>query len=146
MRSEYVLAIEGKVVKRAPENVNPKIATGEIEIYANTLKILSKSETPPFPIEDRSNVSEAIRLKYRYLDLRRPSMQKNLMTRFKITKVVRDFLNKNGFIEIETPLLIKSTPEGSKRLPCAKQNLSGQILCFTSISSNIQTTSYDFWI
>ncbi|MFV9567652.1 aspartate--tRNA ligase [Thermoanaerobacter mathranii] len=114
VRSEYVLAIEGKVVKRAPENVNPKIPTGEIEIYANTLKILSKSETPPFPIEDRSNVSEAIRLKYRYLDLRRPSMQKNLMTRFKITKVVRDFLNKNGFIEIETPLLIKSTPEGAR--------------------------------
>ncbi|MDI3501544.1 MAG: aspartyl-tRNA synthetase [Thermoanaerobacter sp.] len=114
VRSEYVLAIEGKVVKRAPENVNPKISTGEIEIYANTLKILSKSETPPFPIEDRSNVSEAIRLKYRYLDLRRPSMQKNLMTRFKITKVVRDFLNKNGFIEIETPLLIKSTPEGAR--------------------------------
>ncbi len=114
VRSEYVLAIEGKVVKRAPENVNPKIATGEIEIYANTLKILSRSETPPFPIEDRSNVSEAIRLKYRYLDLRRPSMQKNLMTRFKITKVVRDFLNKNGFIEIETPLLIKSTPEGAR--------------------------------
>jgi len=114
VRSEYVLAIEGKVVKRSPENVNPKISTGEIEIYANTLKILSKSETPPFPIEDRSNVSEAVRLKYRYLDLRRPSMQKNLMTRFKITKVVRDFLNKNGFIEIETPLLIKSTPEGAR--------------------------------
>jgi aspartyl-tRNA synthetase len=114
VRSEYVLAIEGKVVKRSPENVNPKISTGEIEIYANTLKILSKSETPPFPIEDRSNVSEAIRLKYRYLDLRRPSMQQNLMTRFKITKVVRDFLNKNGFIEIETPLLIKSTPEGAR--------------------------------
>ena len=114
VRSEYVLAIEGKVVKRSPENVNPKISTGEIEIYANTLKILSKSETPPFPIEDRSNVSEAIRLKYRYLDLRRPSMQKNLMTRFKMTKVVRDFLNKNGFIEIETPLLIKSTPEGAR--------------------------------
>lgn len=114
VRSEYVLAIEGKVVKRATENVNPKISTGEIEIYANTLKILSKSETPPFPIEDRSNVSEAIRLKYRYLDLRRPSMQQNLMTRFKITKVVRDFLNRNGFIEIETPLLIKSTPEGAR--------------------------------
>ncbi|SHE67013.1 aspartyl-tRNA synthetase [Thermoanaerobacter uzonensis DSM 18761] len=114
VRSEYVLAIEGKVVKRAPENVNSKISTGEIEIYANTLKILSKSETPPFPIEDRSNVSEAIRLKYRYLDLRRSLMQQNLMTRFKITKVVRDFLNRNGFIEIETPLLIKSTPEGAR--------------------------------
>ena len=114
VRSEYVLAIEGKVVKRTPENINPKIATGEIEIYADSLKILSKSETPPFPIEDKSNVSEAIRLKYRYLDLRRPSMQKNLMTRFKITQVVRDFLNRNGFIEVETPLLIKSTPEGAR--------------------------------
>ncbi|MDK2794020.1 MAG: aspartyl-tRNA synthetase, partial [Caldanaerobacter sp.] len=114
VRSEYVLAVEGEVVKRLPENVNPKIPTGEIEIYAKNLKILSKSETPPFPIEDRSNVSEAVRLKYRYLDLRRPSMQKNLITRFKLTQAVREFLNDNGFIEIETPMLIKSTPEGAR--------------------------------
>jgi aspartyl-tRNA synthetase len=114
VRSEYVLAVEGEVVKRLPENVNPKIPTGEIEIYAKNLKILSKSETPPFPIEDRSNVSEAVRLKYRYLDLRRPSMQRNLITRFKLTQAVREFLNDNGFIEIETPMLIKSTPEGAR--------------------------------
>ncbi|MBE3592477.1 MAG: aspartate--tRNA ligase [Thermoanaerobacter sp.] len=114
VRSEYVLAVEGEVVKRLPENVNSKIPTGEIEIYAKNLKILSKSETPPFPIEDRSNISEAVRLKYRYLDLRRPSMQKNLITRFKLTQAVREFLNDNGFIEIETPMLIKSTPEGAR--------------------------------
>jgi aspartyl-tRNA synthetase len=114
VRSEYVLAVEGEVVKRLPENVNPKIPTGEIEIYAKNLKILSKSETPPFPIEDRSNVAEAVRLKYRYLDLRRPSMQRNLITRFKLTQAVREFLNDNGFIEIETPMLIKSTPEGAR--------------------------------
>ncbi|MDP9751795.1 aspartate--tRNA ligase [Thermoanaerobacter pentosaceus] len=114
VRSEYVLAVEGEVVKRLPENVNPKIPTEEIEIYAKNLKILSKSETPPFPIEDRSNVSEAVRLKYRYLDLRRPSMQRNLITRFKLTQAVREFLNDNGFIEIETPMLIKSTPEGAR--------------------------------
>ncbi|HEY8361288.1 MAG TPA: aspartate--tRNA ligase [Tissierellaceae bacterium] len=114
VRSEYVLAVEGEVVKRLPENVNPQIPTGEIEIYAKNLKILSKSETPPFPIEDRSNVSEAVRLKYRYLDLRRPSMQRNLITRFKLTQAVREFLNDNGFIEIETPMLIKSTPGGAR--------------------------------
>ncbi|MGB9781319.1 aspartate--tRNA ligase [Caldanaerobacter sp.] len=114
VRNEYVLAVEGEVVKRLPENVNPKIPTGEIEIYAKNLKILSKSDTPPFPIEDRSNVSEAVRLKYRYLDLRRPSMQRNLITRFKLTQAVREFLNDNGFIEIETPMLIKSTPEGAR--------------------------------
>ncbi len=118
VRSEYVLAVEGEVVKRLPENVNPKIPTGEIEIYAKNLKILSKSETPPFPIEDRSNVSEAVRLKYRYLDLRRPSMQRNLITRFKLTQAVREFLNDNGFIEIETPMLIKSTPEGAGIILC----------------------------
>lgn len=114
VKSEYVLAVEGKVVKRADENINTKISTGEIEVHATMLKILSKSETPPFIIEDRNNVSESIRLKYRYLDLRRPSMQKTLMTRFEITKIVRDFLNEHGFIDIETPLLIKSTPEGAR--------------------------------
>lgn len=114
VRSEYVLAVEGKVVKRSDENINTKISTGEIEVHAMMLKILSKSETPPFIIEDRNNVSESIRLKYRYLDLRRPSMQKTLITRFKITKIVRDFLNEHGFIDIETPLLIKSTPEGAR--------------------------------
>lgn len=114
VRNEYVLAASGKVVKRSEENVNPNLETGNIEIYVNEFKILSKAETPPFMVEDRNNVSEAIRLKYRYLDLRRPSMQKILLTRYKITRIVRDFLDKNGFIDVETPLLIKSTPEGAR--------------------------------
>lgn len=114
VRNEYVLAVEGEVVRRADENINPNLKTGNIEVYVTTLKIFSKSETPPFMVEDRNNVSEAIRLKYRYIDLRRPSMQDILMTRYKITRIVRDFLDKNGFIDIETPLLIKSTPEGAR--------------------------------
>ncbi|WKV08936.1 aspartate--tRNA ligase [Thermoanaerobacterium sp. CMT5567-10] len=114
VRNEYVLAAAGEVVRRSDENINPNLETGNIEIYVSELKILSKAETPPFMVEDRNNVSESVRLKYRYLDLRRPSMQKILMTRYRITRIVRDFLDKNGFIDIETPLLIKSTPEGAR--------------------------------
>ncbi|PHO06920.1 aspartate--tRNA ligase [Thermoanaerobacterium thermosaccharolyticum] len=114
VRNEYVLAAAGEVVRRSDENINPNLETGNIEIYVSEFKILSKAETPPFMVEDRNNVSETIRLKYRYLDLRRPSMQKILMTRYRITRIVRDFLDKNGFIDIETPLLIKSTPEGAR--------------------------------
>ncbi|AGB18853.1 aspartate--tRNA ligase [Thermoanaerobacterium thermosaccharolyticum] len=114
VRNEYVLAAAGEVVRRSDENINPNLETGNIEIYVSEFKILSKAETPPFMVEDRNNVSEEIRLKYRYLDLRRPSMQKILMTRYRITRIVRDFLDKNGFIDIETPLLIKSTPEGAR--------------------------------
>jgi len=114
IRTEYVLAVKGTVVKRSNENINPKISTGDIEIHVQLLKILSKSETPPFMIEDKNNVSEALRLKYRYLDLRRPTMQDIFLKRFKLTKIVREFLNENGFIDIETPLLIKSTPEGAR--------------------------------
>ncbi|MDI3477971.1 MAG: aspartyl-tRNA synthetase [Thermoanaerobacterium sp.] len=114
VRNEYVLAAAGEVVRRSDENINPNLETGNIEIYVSELKILSKAETPPFMVEDRNNVSESVRLKYRYLDLRRPSMQKILTTRYRITRIVRDFLDKNGFIDIETPLLIKSTPEGAR--------------------------------
>ncbi|MGF7399452.1 aspartate--tRNA ligase [Thermoanaerobacterium thermosaccharolyticum] len=114
VRNEYVLAAAGEVVRRSDENINPNLETGNIEIYVSEFKILSKAETPPFMVEDRNNVSESVRLKYRYLDLRRPSMQKILMTRYRITRIVRDFLDKNGFIDIETPLLIKSTPEGAR--------------------------------
>ncbi|QSZ26581.1 aspartate--tRNA ligase [Aceticella autotrophica] len=114
VRTEYVLAVKGKVVKRSDETINLKLKTGKIEVYVETLKILSKSETPPFMVEEDNNVSEAVRLKFRYIDLRRPSMQKTFMTRYKITKLVREYLDKNGFIDIETPLLIRSTPEGAR--------------------------------
>lgn len=114
LRNEYVLAVKGKVVQRSPETVNSKIATGEIEIIVYELKLLNKAETPPFAIEDDSKVSDSLRLKYRYLDLRRSEMQKNLMLRHKISKCARAYLDQNEFIEIETPMLTKSTPEGAR--------------------------------
>lgn len=114
LRNEYVIAVVGDVVRRSEDTVNPKIATGQIEIRAYQLKILGRSDTPPFPIEEDINVSEILRLKYRYLDLRRPDMQRNLMLRHKVAKVTRDFLSDEGFLEIETPMLTKSTPEGAR--------------------------------
>ena len=114
IRSEYVLAIDGYVRPRADDAVNPKLDTGEIEVVATDLKILSEADTPPFAIEDDTNVNETVRLKYRYLDLRRPELQKKLILRNKITKAARDYLNDNGFLEIETPVLGRSTPEGAR--------------------------------
>ena len=110
IRSEYVLAVRGKVTLRSEDTVNPKIPTGTIEVRARELKILSTAKTPPFYIEDGINVREELRLKYRYLDLRRPEMQKNLILRSKVAQVVRNYLCENGFLEIETPMLTKSTP------------------------------------
>ncbi|NLJ41497.1 MAG: aspartate--tRNA ligase, partial [Clostridiales bacterium] len=114
LRSEYVIAFKGEVIKRAPKDINPDMATGEIEVKARELRILSASETPPFYIEDGLNVGEALRFKYRYLDLRRPEMQKNIILRHNIASQVRAFLNHKGFLEIETPMLTKSTPEGAR--------------------------------
>jgi aspartyl-tRNA synthetase len=113
-RNEFVLAVRGQVVERDPETVNPNIATGEIEIRVTEIEIMSPAKTPPFPIEDGIEVDESIRLKYRYLDLRRPEMQKTLMLRSKAAKVFRDFLDGEGFVEVETPILTKSTPEGAR--------------------------------
>jgi len=114
LRSEDVIAIEGKVAKRPEGTENPKLKTGEIEVLVNKAQILNKSETPPFMIEEHIQVSENLRLKYRYLDLRRKSIQKNLITRHRAAKIIRDFLDKNNFLEIETPFLTKSTPEGAR--------------------------------
>lgn len=114
IRSEYVLAVKGKLVKRAEDTVNPKISTGYIELRVKEFKILSKSETPPIYIEDDMNVAEQLRLKYRYLDLRRPKMQQTLMLRHRITRSVREYLDGKGFVDIETPMLTKSTPEGAR--------------------------------
>lgn len=114
IRSEFVLAVVGTVAARAPEAVNKKMATGEIEITASELRILSSSETPPIYIEENSDVNEITRLKYRYLDLRRPDMQRNFILRHRVAKVARDYYDDNGFLEVETPILIKSTPEGAR--------------------------------
>jgi aspartyl-tRNA synthetase len=114
LRSEFVLEIEGEVVPREPGAVNPDLATGEIEVRATHLDILSRSETPPFPIEDGIRASEDLRLKYRYLDLRRPEMTRNFILRSDVTYKVRQLLHAEGFLEIETPILTKSTPEGAR--------------------------------
>ncbi|MGI6140262.1 MAG: aspartate--tRNA ligase [Caldicoprobacterales bacterium] len=114
IRSEYVLAVQGRVVSREESAINPKYPNGDVEVIATELKILSTAATPPIYIEDGLNASEALRLKYRYLDLRRPEMQKNLILRHRVTKLVRDFLDREGFLEIETPMLTKSTPEGAR--------------------------------
>lgn len=114
IRSEYVLAVKGLVAARAEGNSNPNMKTGKIEILAKELRILSESETTPFQIEDAITVKDDLRLKYRYLDLRRPSQLKNLVLRHKVVQVMRNFLDREGFLEIETPVLGKSTPEGAR--------------------------------
>jgi len=113
-RNEYVLAVRGKVVERDAETFNANIATGEIEIRVTEIEILNAAKTPPFPIEDGVEVDEPIRLKHRYLDLRRPEMQRTMLLRSKTTKVFRDFLDGEGFLDVETPILTKSTPEGAR--------------------------------
>lgn len=113
LRSEFVIAVVGKVEKRAGA-VNENLSTGEIEIRAAQVRVLSEAETPPFPIEADSKTKEELRLKYRYLDLRRPDLQRNLMLRSRITTTIRSFLSEEGFLEIETPILNKSTPEGAR--------------------------------
>jgi len=124
IRSEYVLAVTGEVVLR--ESPNPNMPTGKVEIKAEQLKILSESETPPIYIKENLDASEAIRLKYRYLDLRRPDLQRNLMIRHRAAKVVRDFFDENGFLEIETPFLTKSTPEGARDYLVPSRNFPGK--------------------
>ena len=114
LRSEYVLAVRGRVEKRAADLVNPNLKTGEIELAAEELRVLNEARTTPFPIEDEATTSEELRLKYRYLDLRRPRMQDNFRRRHRVVMAVRKYLDAHGFWEVETPFLTKSTPEGAR--------------------------------
>ena len=114
LRSEFVIGVRGKVRARSADTVNPKMETGDIEIVCIELRILNKAKTPPFYIQDNLDVDEMLRLKYRFLDLRRPEMQKNIILRHRVTKIMRDYFDRNGFLEIETPMLCKSTPEGAR--------------------------------
>jgi aspartyl-tRNA synthetase len=114
LRHEYVVRVAGRVARRPAGTENPKLATGEIELIAEEVALLNRSKTPPFYINEETEVEEMVRLKYRYLDLRRPRMRGNILLRHRVVKFIRDFLDARGFIEIETPILIKSTPEGAR--------------------------------
>jgi len=114
LRSEFVIAVQGRVERRPQEMENPRLATGEIEVAVDGLKILNESKTPHLPIEDEAEVAENVRLRYRYLDLRRGRMQENLLVRHRAAKAVRDYFASQGFVEIETPMLTRSTPEGAR--------------------------------
>jgi aspartyl-tRNA synthetase len=114
LRSEYVIAVTGTVVQRPAGTANPDLATGEVEVVATTLTILSEANPLPFLLDNDEEVSEALRLKYRYLDLRRPQVQRNLIIRHRVVKAIRDYMDANGFLDIETPFLIRSTPEGAR--------------------------------
>ena len=116
-RGEYVIAVKGKVVRREEGAINEKLSTGEVEVQVDELLILNDAKTPPFELEKAGSqnlASEDLRLKYRYIDLRRPTLQKNLIMRANALRKIRDFMDKQGFLEIETPILLKSTPEGAR--------------------------------
>src|SRR5262249_31307048 len=114
LRSEYVIAVTGIVQRRSDDTVNRKLATGEVEVLAREIRVLAEAKTPPFPIADETPVSEEVRLRYRYLDLRRARMQQNIGLRHRVTLAIRRFLDSQGFWEIETPILTQSTPEGAR--------------------------------
>ena len=114
VRNEYVIAVKGRVRVRPDDMINPRISTGHIEVFISHIRVLNTAQTPPFMIEDTIDVSEAVRLKYRYLDLRRPGIQANFFLRHKAAQITRSFLNDHGFLEVETPVLTKSTPEGAR--------------------------------
>ena len=114
LRSELVVAVRGRVERRAPDTVNPKLPTGEIEVAVDELRILNRATPPPFPIEEESPADEAVRLRHRIHDLRRPPLQRALRLRHRLTQSVRRTLSELGFLEIETPILAKSTPEGAR--------------------------------
>jgi len=126
VRSEFVLKVTGKVRARSEATVNPNMATGEVEVYATEVEILSASETPAFPLDDYSNVGEDVRLKYRYLDLRRHDMQHNLRFRSKVTTAIRNYLDDKGFLDIETPILTRATPEGARDYLVPSRTHEGQ--------------------
>ena len=144
IRNEFVIGVRGKVEPRPEGMINPNLDTGEIEVLVTEFKLLNLSKTPPFLIEDDVDASETIRLNYRHLDLRRPPLQKNIIARHQAAATVRQYLNDNGFLDIETPVLTRSTPEGGTGLSGAQPGESRKILCTTAISSNLQATTDDF--
>ncbi len=126
LRSEYVIAVKGEVLRRSRETINPSLPTGEIEVQVNSMEILNASKTPPFYIEDNINVDENLRLRYRYLDLRRPEMLKRLELRHRAVKLIRDYMDRYDFLEVETPVLTRSTPEGARDFLVPSRLQSGE--------------------
>jgi aspartyl-tRNA synthetase len=126
LRSEYVLRVKGRVRRRPPGTENPDLATGAVEVVAAEVEILNRAETPPFPLDENAEIGEDIRLRYRYLDLRRPQMQQRLRIRAEVSRALRHFLERHGFMEIETPILTKSTPEGARDYLVPSRNHPGE--------------------
>ena len=141
LRSEYVVAVEGSVIKR--QKANPEIATGEVEVMATRLHILNNSKTPPFQIEDEVTASEETRLRYRYLDLRRPKPHSNIELRHRILLEIRKTLDELGFFEIETPMLTRSTPEGARDCLVPSRIHHGQFYASAAIAADFQADSDD---
>ncbi len=143
LSSEYVIAVEGPVTLRTKETINPSLATGEVEVLAEKLWILNESRTPPFPMEEAVDVKEDARLKYRYVDLRRPHMQRNIILRSKIAFAVREVLTGMGFLEIETPFMTRSTPEGARDYLVPSRVNPGTFLRAAAIAADLQAASDD---
>ena len=133
IRSEYVISIRGRVRERQSKNTN--IPTGDVEVIVEELEILDSSETPPIYIKDNDNVSDNMKLKYRYLDLRKPSMQNNLKVRHKTASIIRNFLDENGFVDVETPMLTKPTPEGARDYLVPSRLNEGNFMPYLSLHS-----------
>ena len=144
LRSEFVIWYKGKVRQRPAGMTNSNLTTGEIEVACTELVILSEAKTPPFPIEDEVDVAETVRLKYRYLDLRRPALQKNLLIRHRMLSIVRNHLDQNGFVEVETPILYKSTPEGARDF-IVPSRLNPGTFCTSPVPTDFETTFDGEW-
>ena len=146
VRGEYVIAVTGEVTLRDESQRNPKLETGEVEVHAREFLILNDARTLPFQLETASSealASEDLRLKYRYLDLRRPQLQSNLRLRHRVLREIRRYMDEQGFTELETPILIKSTPEGRARLHCSFSRAARKILCFAAVATVVQTVMHD---
>lgn len=147
LRTEYVIAVRGVVVRRAPDAVNPKMETGEIEVHADELRILNDAQTPPLPLDEEKTstlAGEDVRLKYRYLDLRRPTMQANLRLRAQVTATIRRWMEAHGFLEVETPFLIRSTPEGARDFIVPSRLHPGNFFCSAPVAAALQAVADDW--
>ncbi len=142
LRSEWVIRVEGTVRPRPEGMVNPKEATGEIEVGATALTVLNESEPPPFPLDDRVEVDETLRLRHRYLDLRRPRMTANLVTRAKLVSAMRAVMDAAGFVDVETPTLTRSTPEGARDFLVPSRLMPGSFFALPAVAPAVQADAH----